>query len=128
MLTPAILPYHRCKGSRCNQTTASERDAYSANHEQNLIAPRQLLTSVHVLRHDPSHVISQLAIGVMHTGNTHLLGLRGGGDFHQLATHSARNQANATAGGLRQSLTNEIHLTPQSQEVPSARTKTGNTN
>ena len=32
-------------------------------------------------------------------------------------------QSGATAGGLRQSLTSEIHPTPLSQEVPSARTK-----
>mgnify|MGYP001807734652 CR=1 FL=1 len=40
------------------------------------------------------------------------------------AGHTQRNQANPTAGGPRQSLTSEIHLTPLSHEVPSARTKT----
>jgi hypothetical protein len=41
-----------------------------------------------------------------------------------LAGHTQHSQANPTAGGPRQSLTSEIRLTPLSQEVPSARTKT----
>jgi hypothetical protein len=44
-----------------------------------------------------------------------------GGGLPQ-AGHRQRNQANPPAGGPRQSLTREIHPTPLSQEVPSART------
>lgn len=42
------------------------------------------------------------------------------GDGLRPAGHTQRNQANTTAEGMRQSLTSEIRLTPQPQEVPSA--------